>query len=207
MKSSRKVKTWKNAPYCFYIEECGANGDCLFHVLAKGLQRTFSIGIRMQMMRVILANSVDDSNIRDFVKIIASDHAKHLLQGSLDFSPLYTWLQEHKDGDVGEMTTCVKKIIRNCGTKFQGTDDILNWLVNRCDFFISRKIGFIVFSAFGPDFITKIDTAETHNYLLLYNNPNAHWQLANLVTHNGEGYCSVTPKVLDSLLKVSHGAK
>jgi len=202
MTSSRQLRAWKNAPYSFFIEECGGAGDCLFFVLAQGLTRTVGLDLKMDMIRVLLANSVDATNIKTFVQAIAADQATHQLPGSVSFGPLNVWLQEN-ESQAPQMIRHVKQIIRKSGTGFQGTDEVLRWFVNHSEFFISRKVGFVVFSAFGPDFITKIDRPETESYLLLYNAPNVHWQLANLLTHDQTGYCSITPLVWDSILQAS----
>jgi hypothetical protein len=63
------------------------------------------------------------------------------------------------------------------------------------------NIGFACFNDYGPDHTQVIDTDTTLTYILLYNNPNTHWRVVNIV--NGEKmFSSVSKAVLDDIIHV-----
>ena len=201
MQSSRKHQAWSNAPYSFLIEECGGDGDCLFHVVANGLSRALDDKVDMMTVRSLLATSVTPETVLDFVKRIGEDHKAFLPIGSIDFNQFHF---SHEDDGRNDLTDRVRDIITTSGSLFQGTDECLSWMVQNCEVFLQHKIGFLVMSSFGPDYIARIDNKHTQIYILLFNHANIHWQLSNLVDHpSASVYCSVTGIVCDRLLQIS----
>jgi hypothetical protein len=178
MLSSRKIEKWSDSPLVFEIEECGGDGDCLFHSIAVALGRLLGKPITMHEIRQALAHTITERNVDAFVKLVSED-------------------QRHVRGDCQR----VRELIKTDGHTFQGTDGVLRWLVTHQRYFTRMNIGFACFNDYGPDHTQVIGTDTTLTYILLYNNPNSHWRVVNVVS--GEKmFSSVSKAVLADIIHV-----
>lgn len=193
MHSSRNINKWATARLDMNLEECGAGGDCLFHVLGVALSRVLNQDAKMTDIRKLLADSVTLETMDTFVKDVGEDQQEKIFHGSLAVESLM--IIQNKE----ERLCNLRNLIKTVGWSFPGTDVILRWFVTHCDELKSLNIGFVVFSTFGPGYTTVIGTESTTVYVLLFNHANAHWQLANVKGENGELFSSVSKEVVSAL--------
>jgi len=182
---SRSLNRWKDSALAFYVEECGGGGDCLFHCIAKALTRLVSEEITMTHIRDRLANTLSEETITEFLTNIKEDQDQQLLPGS-------------KRVSVTEQVENVRKLVSSSGTTFPGTDVVLRWLLKHDDLFTYLKVGFVIFSTFGPGYTTILNKGAD-NFILLFNHANMHWQLVNVIDANYVEFSTVSSKVLDIL--------
>lgn len=182
--SSRKYPKWRHAPFRFWIEECGGEGDCMFHAVAVGIGRMTNQRYSMQQVRQLLSTSLTTDNFTAFL-----DCTRHDIDQGGKMAQLQTIITNQPAREP-EMLGIVRKVIEAPGHAFQGTDTCLEWLTTHVPLF--RQIGFMIFSSYGPDF-TVVINPKAENFLLLFNTPNNHWQLGSLESDNRR-YSAISQK-------------
>lgn len=161
--------------------ECGANGDCLFHVLRAALAHMVGVNATMLQVRVCFANSVTNHTVAAFLDCMLEDP-----RPPAGLRHCHQLLGQNRAQDACDR---VRALISTPGTRFQGTDMCLRWMVCYCPVFVQNKLGFLVFSSFGPGYTTEIKTATTEHFILLFNDAaRDHWQLAYI----HQMYCAVS---------------
>jgi hypothetical protein len=186
MISSRNFKRWTYAAITFQLEECGGDGDCLFHCIAEALSRLLSSNITMESIRLRVATTLTHETLPAFLTAIQEDQHHKILYGS------------HELKDSHALST-VQAIVRTNGNTFQGTDVVLRWLVEKDQMFNQLRIGFIIFSTFGPGYTTIINEDYAENFILLFNHANTHWQLVNIVNEKQVCFSTVSKNVLNMI--------
>lgn len=137
----------------FWTEECGKDGDCLFHVVSTALRRLLDKhSASMHGLRLRLAMSITHENVAQFVQDVLPGAASKVEKCDL---------------------ASVRALVATPGWAFIGTTDVLQWLVKH-----NKSVGFIVLNDFGPGH-SQIIGNEASRYILLYNKHNTHWQLAH----------------------------
>lgn len=173
--TTRKLPTWSNFSHEIFLYDCGGEGDCMFHVISTALSISHKKKITMETVRNALAESIQISNLSGFITRIKNDQKLQLLQGAVDFNKEYKEIT-----DLEETLQRIRILVRKSGTEFQGTDEVLAWLVLNEPFFMSSEIGFLLFSEHGPQFTNIIQRPSTKYYIMLFNIPNKHWLLATV---------------------------
>jgi hypothetical protein len=191
MLNSKKLKKWSQSTFEFELEECGSNGDCLFYVLSVALSRVLQENVQMLHVRNLLAESIHLKNVDDFISAIGEDQNEKLFDGSLSVQALMSC------SDINDRLTGIQALIKTPGWAFPGTDIALHWLVVHSSLVRELKIGFLVFSTFGPGYTSIIRDQDTAIFLLLFNHANAHWQLANFKSTQNILFSSISKTVLD----------
>jgi len=97
------LTNWKDHELKISIEECGGNGDCLFHAVARGFSKGLRKTITMKQVRNMLADTLNTSNIAYFIK----DHGLNVPANNIEI---------------------VKQYVSTCGNVYQGTDTSLLYL-------------------------------------------------------------------------------
>jgi hypothetical protein len=201
MFSSKNIKKWENADLTFDIQECGSGGDCLFYVLSAALCNIVNTTFSMQDIRRILAESLTLENVDAFINIVAEDHDQKLFQGSIHINSF------RQIPNPKVRLKRLKALVQTQGWTFIGTDSILKWLITcKCtenNIFQKLKLGFFVFSSYGPGFSSVIASPQTCIYMLLFNNAHGHWQLVFLKDNENRRYSSINKEILNNLLVVS----
>lgn len=207
MHKSRDISTWAKANVEFYVEECGANGDCLFFCIAKALSRVLSnMKITMLDIRKTLAESVTKDNLLAFISSIIEDQDKKMLRGTFSFRRVANGLRTGRY-TIEDALKVTQTVISKEGRRFQGTDTVLQWFVQHVPIFVNMNIRFLCFNDYGPAFIDCIKPPKTgkndrENYIILYNTPNTHWRLVNfLSSEDMRLYCVVNGEVCKELLR------
>ena len=199
--SSRNLKQWKKSKFEFYIQDCGGNGDCLFHVLSVAFTKLFGISFSMQDIRNKLASTLSIDTITFFLEQLCSDQKEYTLSGSTLIQPILSNLKENlitKDTAL----TILQSIINKPGLYFQGTDVVLNWLIKYDQLLNQYSVGFVIFNSYGPSFLQTCVSDNSCVFILLYNSPNQHWQLASLKSNN-KIFSSINKDVYKQLIILS----
>lgn len=133
----------------FKFIECGGGGDCMFHVISTAFSELFARVYTMQDIRFLTAQSIDKDNVSVFQTTFGLK-AKDL---------------QH-----------IQQLVNKQGHAFIGSVDLLEWMVNTT-WLKEHNLGFVVYSSYGLDFPTVVETPSTTLYLLMANINNSHWQL------------------------------
>lgn len=174
---------WQNK-LNFKRVETGGGGNCCFSSVACALNKTFDYHFNHKHIRKLLAITITAANSKAFRHVVHEDYRYHFPQGAEVLSP--NW-------------RIMKKQIMKSGRAFQGTNIILQWLVDFSEFCIKHEIGFVILTDHGPSHTQIIKNKNSKHYLLLYNDSqSSHWQAVCL---NGEFY-SLSPGAVEQLLAI-----
>jgi hypothetical protein len=199
--SSRNLQKWKNSNFEFFIQECGGDGDCLFHVLSVSFTALFGTPFTMQDVRKQLACSISLETIELFLEQVCADQKEYTLKGSTSMQPILSNLQSQKLSKLDALELTQSTILK-IGRFFQGTDVVLEWFVHHNTLFKKFSVGFLIFNKYGPSFIQKISNDSIIS-ILLYNHSNLHWQLG-LLQKNKEMFSIIQETVCNELLSLEH---
>jgi hypothetical protein len=170
---------WKGSTLQLKTIEAGGGGDCLFHAIARGMTDWLGKEITMMNIREELAKSITSDNARRFIRHICEDHKLFLPRGSVDWN----LLRFHRQNRTAARQA--RRLVRQCGTSFQGTDVVLRQLLAYSPFLRKAGIGCVAANAFGPGFsgiYPCLEKAPLHWYIILYCSNNTHWQAATIRT-------------------------
>lgn len=121
----------------------------MFHVISTAFSELFARVYTMQDIRFLTAQSIDKDNVSVFQTTFGLK-AKDL---------------QH-----------IQQLVNKQGHAFIGSVDLLEWMVNTT-WLKEHNLGFVVYSSYGLDFPTVVETPSTTLYLLMANINNSHWQL------------------------------
>jgi hypothetical protein len=164
---------WCRFPLDISVVDAGASGDCLFYCLAALLTASCTDAIDMQQARQLLAQCITALNMDDFVR--------QSLNNSVPAG--------YRSLRMCHSLSSLRRLVRTQGFAYQGTDVSLAWLVKYDPWFVRHKVGFVIFSSYGPAFTSIVDTSTTTSYMLLYNISSVHWQVAML---HGQSHIDAT---------------
>lgn len=181
--TSKQFPKWKDFPGVIRILECGGGGDCMFHAVAAALTLIQKQPVSMEFVRKMLAESINVGNVSEFIKNMKADHKQQVLNGATDFNTVFRD-DSNTLSSQEETVTLVRSLVRTQGTTFQGTDEVLFWIVKHSEFFGQNHLGFLLFTDHGPLFTTPIGV-DARNFIMLFNVSNRHWMLAVLETEKG----------------------
>lgn len=176
MYSSVQLSKWQSSSFRFLIEECGADGDCMFHVLRAALNNAVGTKLTTANLRQVLASTITVDNVGSFIESVSEDQSKKIFTGSVSMSDI-------KSDNKSNLASMIRTLILTPGWCFPGTDVVLRWLHKHSVVF--ARIGFIVYSSFGPGYTTVIRKNADDIFFLLFNQPNKHWQLVHIVRGSG----------------------
>ena len=199
--SSRNLQKWKHSKLEFFSQECGGDGDCLFHVLSVAFTTLFGVPFSMQDVRKQLACSISLETIELFLEQVCADQKEYTLTGSTFMQPILSDLQAEQFSKKDALAL-TQSIICQSGPFFQGTDVFLEWFFNNNTLLKKFSVGFLIFNEYGPSFIQKISNHSLVS-ILLYNHPNQHWQLG-LLQKTNELFSVIHENVYNELISLEN---
>ena len=175
---TRNIDKWRNAKVSLILEECGGDGSCLFYSIAVGASRLLNQTWSMEYVRDRIASSITQDSLKEFLQLMIDDQSQKLLPNATVIDSSYSLQQ-------------VQSLISEPGPRFQGTDAVLRWLVDRDPLFSEYGIGFVLFSSFGPEYTEILSEDSANCFIILFNHANSHWQLGNVVDCENRGFSSI----------------
>lgn len=169
--ASTTLRNWRGASVQFFIEECGAGGDCLFSALAVAFTRLSRHGRRYdaRAIRKWIASTIHESTLPEFVKQVLPKARDKSLIG-------------------------VQEIVRTLGWTCIGTDDFLQWIASHA----RPEMGYVVLTQHGADHLAVLhEPGRVQHYIFLYNN-GFHWQLVH-VFYRGRYFVCLPKRVVEDL--------
>lgn len=171
---------------CLCKEECGGEGDCLFHSIA-GIAETISLpDIHLDKarravvtkLRSLAAGQVSPGNIADLARYYQANDGSSWDSAGLD--------RHISRGQSGEAVKLLQRVIKTSGNLYWGDFATLELLAASPPF---RNIGFIVLQRPNPEQVVisrVVPLDEPRNsYFLLFNEQDTHWQRAAYVADDG----------------------
>src|SRR5690348_5063149 len=144
------------------IKECGAEGDCMFHVLAKGINNFMGSTFTMQHLRDVTADQLSLKNLDEF--LLACPQPK------LSFVT--------KEAQILRL----KKMIKTPGNTIWGEEGMLRYLLLPSFLFQQLGLGFCILTTSVYEshnklvcFAQPIVNAKTKYVLFLYCKSNVHF--------------------------------
>ena len=134
---------------CFGLLECGADGDCLFHVLCEALNSEYLFKLRMpkysvELLRKLAANEINKDNYAMILETYKLDYEEHM----------FSFMNEWEPNNIKTIGQLKKEIIKG-GDNFWG-DHILLQLLQK-----KLKINIIILNSDNNKKTSNIDERFT----------------------------------------------